>query len=80
MNLTLAIDDDLLQAARKIAVERDTTVNELVRNYLEEVVSNQRRIAREKLLELMDSGDFQVGDITWKREDLYDRGTKPGVR
>src|SRR5206468_3628107 len=60
-NLTLAIEDHVLKAARKIAAEQDTTVNQLVRQYLEQLVSDRRRIAREKLLELMSSDGIEVG-------------------
>jgi hypothetical protein len=79
-NLTLAIGDDLLKAARQLATNQDTTVNELVRQYLEQLVSDRRKIAREKLLELMNTGGFQVGPIKWTRDELYERGSKPGVR
>jgi hypothetical protein len=80
MNLTLAIDDHVLKAARKIAAEQDTTVNQLVREYLERLISDRRKIAREKLIELMNSGGFEVGPITWTREDLHERGSKHRVR
>jgi len=80
LNLTLAIDDEVLKAARRIAAERDTTVNPLVREYLEQLVSNRRRIARERLLELMNSGGVEIGPITWTREELHERGSKPRIR
>jgi hypothetical protein len=34
-NITLAIDDNLLRDVRKIALDRDTTLMGLVREYLE---------------------------------------------
>ena len=34
-NITLAVEDDVLAAVRKLAAERETTVNGLVRDYLE---------------------------------------------
>jgi hypothetical protein len=80
VNLTLAIDDHVLKAARKIAAEQDTTVNQLVRQYLEQLVSDRRRIAREKLLELMNIGGLEVGPITWTREELHERGGKQRIR
>jgi replicative DNA helicase len=80
MNLTLAIDEQLLKAARRLAAEQDKTVNQMVREYLEQLVSDRRKIAREKLLELMNTSGFEVGPITWAREELYERGNKPRVR
>ena len=37
MNLTLSLDDELVKKARKIAVERDTTLTGMVRGYLEKL-------------------------------------------
>jgi predicted GIY-YIG superfamily endonuclease len=37
-NLTLVVEEDLLQAARKIAVERGRSVKQLVRDYPEDLV------------------------------------------
>ena len=79
-NLTLAIDEHTLKAARKIAAEQDTTVNELVRKYLEQMVSDRRRIAREKLLEAMNNATATFDTSKWKREDLYERGSGRRVR
>jgi Family of unknown function (DUF6364) len=80
MNLTLAIDDHVLRAARKIAAEQDTTVNQLVREYLERLISDRRKIAREKLLEFMDNSTATFDTTKWKREDLYERGSGRRVR
>jgi hypothetical protein len=38
MNITLSLADDLVKRVRKIAVDRDTTLTGLVRDYLTEVV------------------------------------------
>ena len=43
MNLTLSIDDALLKKARLAALERDTTVNALVRSYLQSLVEQDQR-------------------------------------
>ena len=50
-NLTLVIDEDILLAARKIALDRRTSVNQLVREYLTTLVeeSEGRRMARTRL-------------------------------
>lgn len=74
-NLTLAIDEELLRKARKLAVERDTSVNQLVRDYLGSLVSQQdrRRLARERLLGRMRERPVVVGPRTWTRDDLHER-------
>ncbi len=78
-NLTLAIDDDILLEARKCALERRTSVNQLVREYLAGLVKQQdrRRAARTRLKAAFAKGIVAVGPRTWTREDLYDRrGTR----
>jgi len=74
-NLTLSIEKDVLLEARKYALEHDTTVNQLVRDYLADLsgLEGRRRLARERLLAAMDRGIAEVEPITWKREDLYER-------
>ena len=44
-NITLAIDDDLLQRARVLAAIRRTSVNEMVRTFLQAQVDAERRQA-----------------------------------
>lgn len=70
-NLTLAIEDELLKEARKLAIERDTTVNQMVREFLEGQVKSQSRraLAGKRLL----SRRYPAVPITWRREDLYER-------
>jgi hypothetical protein len=74
-NLTLTLDAKLLRDARKIAVERDTSVNQMVREYLGQVVqeADRRRAARSRMEEIFRTFRIDVGRRKWKREDLYDR-------
>lgn len=78
MNLTLSLDAKLIKELRKLAVDRDTTLTGLVREYLEKlaaenVVSGRRRREREALERTFTQFQFRVGKRTWKREDLYVR-------
>jgi hypothetical protein len=74
-NLTLAIEDDLLLEARKIALERRTTVNQMVREYLAILVDRESRLrkARSNLKKAFERGIVDVGDRNWQREDLHAR-------
>lgn len=74
-NLTLALDDELLLAARKVALDRDTSVNQLVREYLETLVDDakQRQAALHTLTELFQTAMTTVGPVTWTRDEIYDR-------
>jgi Family of unknown function (DUF6364) len=78
MNITLSLDDKLVKEVRKIAVERDTTLTGLVRDYLEKLaaehaVSGRRRRERDVLERSFDQFRFKVGKRTWRRQDLYAR-------
>jgi hypothetical protein len=78
MNVTLSLDDELVRKVRKIAVERDSTLTGLVRDYLEKLAvedsaSGRRRREREALERSFERLQFKVGKRTWKRADLYAR-------
>jgi hypothetical protein len=74
-NLTLALDDNLLRAARKAAVDRNTSVNQLVRDFLSRLVreTDQQEAALARLEEIFRDDRIQVGRRTWKRQDLHER-------
>lgn len=73
-NVTLVVDEDLLLAARKVALDRRTSVNQLVREFLAALVDepNRRRLARARLRQSFEAGLVNVGDRAWNRDDLYD--------
>lgn len=74
-NLTLVVEEDLLLAARKVALDRRTSVDQLVREYLAALVEehNGKRLARARLRTAFETGLVDVGDRNWFRDDLYDR-------
>jgi plasmid stability protein len=76
-NLTLSIDDELLKRARIRALEQDTSVNALVRDYLEELVGGDasRQTGMKQFLALARSIHARSGPRgrTWTREELYER-------
>lgn len=75
-NLTLTIDDELLKRARLRAVREDTSVNAVVRQYLESYAGAEAMAAaRARLVELSlttSSGSGQ-GGRAWSRDDLHGR-------
>ena len=77
MNITLSIDEKLVKEVRKIAVERDTTLNGLVRAYLQQLAaenanSGQKRRNLEALEQSFMDFHLVLGKRTWRREDLYE--------
>lgn len=75
-NITLAVDEKLLDEVRVIAAQRNTTVNALVRLHLEQIARNENR-AREAIAELRrmsETTEARLGpDYTFDRAELYER-------
>ncbi len=74
-NLTLSLDDELLQKAREAALRDHTSVNALVREYLQRYVdATQRRLeALDALDELATRSRSKSSGEHWSRESLHDR-------
>ena len=74
-NITLAVDEEVLAAARRYAVERNSSVNALVREHLSEIARREDRArgARARLLELSKRSRLKLGRKTWTRQDLHER-------
>lgn len=78
MNVTLSLDDELVKKVRKIAVERDTTMTGLIRDFLQNIAAEdsaagRKRREREALERSFARLQFRVGKRTWKRADLHVR-------
>ena len=74
-NLTIAVDEGTLKRARMRALEEDTSVIAVLREYLEEYAGGrrERREAGRKLLELAESsGMSSEGKGSPGREELYE--------
>ena len=74
-NVTLVVEEELLLAARKVALDQRTSVNQLVREYLAALVeeTSHRRLARTRLKKACEAGLVEVGERNWSRDDLYER-------
>ena len=74
-NITLKIDDELLKKARQLAFQRQTSINAIVKQTLNEFVS--RDLSRESTLEGLEAfyrkSKARVGDKTWTRDEIYER-------
>ena len=71
-NLTLAIDEQTLKQARIEALHQGTTVNALVRTYLEELAArrNDGLKTLEEIFAIADRNVIARGDISWTRDEL----------
>ena len=76
MNITLSIDEEIVKKVRKIAIDQNTTLTVMVREYLTsvakgDVAAREEHIARLKAT--FQSLSRDMGRRTWTREGLYDR-------
>lgn len=74
-NVTLKIDDDLLEKARRLAFRRKTSLNAVVKRKLEEFVSSDlhRQATLKGLEAFFRRSKARVGRKTWTRDDLHER-------
>ena len=74
-NITLAIDEDLLDKIRVIAALEKTTVNAMVRDFLTRAAEKRNRTAkiRKRLAQRSRQSEGRVGPVTWSRDDLHER-------
>ena len=86
-NITLAIDEDVLDRVRIIAAQRKTTVNAIVREHLGHLAQDTDRLerARRELREISERTMVDLGpDHRFEREDAYagrlSRHEHPAVR
>ena len=76
MNLTLSMDGELLKEARKAALEMDTTVNALVREYLKSLVQKKKQekdLFLSEWQKLMDQNAVEMKKRNWTRDELHGR-------
>ena len=76
MNITLNIDDEIVRKVRKIAVDKNTTLTAMVRDYLASVADTDAAARKETVDKLRESWEKlgrPMGPRNWTRDDLYDR-------
>jgi plasmid stability protein len=74
-NLTITLDDELLRRARMRALEQDTSVNALLRDYLEAFAATGTTWdqSTDAILQLSARSRSARGDRRWTRDELHER-------
>ena len=76
MNLTLNIDDHIVEKVRMIAQAKGTTLEAVVSDYLIQL-ANSDEAERERRVRLLEDSfkrmSRDMGPRNWKREDLHSR-------
>jgi len=75
-NITLSVDDEIITKVRKVAIDKNTTLTAMVREYLVEV-ANRDHYKKSEAIQAVEQSirrlSRDMGIRQWKREDLYDR-------
>ncbi|MCK5199328.1 MAG: hypothetical protein KAR21_13305 [Spirochaetales bacterium] len=76
MNITLSADKDLINNSRLYAEKHNTTLNNLVREYLKRITneSETKNIAEEFETLARDNSGRSSGNYKFDRDEIYDRG------
>ena len=74
-NVTIALDEAVLRDVRRIAADRSTTLNALIREFLERLALRESKAlkARRRIAELCRDSEAEVGERTWSRDELHER-------
>jgi hypothetical protein len=73
-NLTIALDEALLRESRRIAAERSTSLNAMIREFLTELTLRESRAAkaRRRIVELCRQSRAEIGQKSWTRDELHE--------
>jgi plasmid stability protein len=74
-NVTLALDDALLQKARVKAVHEHTSVNAVIREFLAGWTrdDDERAAVVERVRVALDASTYRSGGVSWTRDELHER-------
>ncbi len=73
MNVTLSIDNRVVAAARRIATTRGTSLNQLIRDYLEELTHVNDVETTIDQLDAMWAENVYRSSSPWTRDQLHER-------
>jgi plasmid stability protein len=74
-NLTITVDDESLKKARIRALQEGTSVNALLREFLDTYsgVSREQRKAASRVAALSRASKSRRGGLKWTRDELHER-------
>ncbi len=75
-NITLSVDDEIIKKVRKIAIDKNTTLTAMVREFLTSVTTRDAQEKNEAVRRLQKSFmkmSSDMGRRKWSRENLHER-------
>ena len=71
-DITISLDEELLESARLYAQKRNTSIDELLCDLLERTAGRESKTWLDECFHLMDQVGGNSRGRKWNREDLYD--------
>ncbi len=78
-NVTLSIQNNLLNAGREYAKKQNLSLNALIRRLLEQTVEQSNHRWLDECFQKMDQANGNSDEEKWRREDLYDCSLKTSI-
>ena len=75
-NITFKADDEIIKKARKVAIEKNTTLTQMLRDYLISIARLEDEKQSAALLRLentFEQHSRDMGKRSWFREELHER-------
>lgn len=74
-NLTITVDDESLKKARIRALQEGTSVNALLREFLDSYsgVGREQREAASRIISMSRTSQSRRGGLKWSRDQLHER-------
>jgi hypothetical protein len=75
-NITLSVDDEIVKKVRKIAIDKNTTLTAMIREFLYSVAARdvqEKNEAVRKLHRSFKTVSRDMGQRKWSRENLHER-------
>ena len=75
-NITLSVDDEIIKKVRKIAIDKNTTLTAMVRQFLTSVAAldaQEKNDALNRLRRSFKKLSSDMGRRKWSRENLHER-------
>lgn len=73
--MTISVEDDLLKKARLHAIEQGTSVNAVIRHFLEQYagVLGMREECVRRVVDIASASTARRGNRRWTRDELHER-------
>ena len=72
-NITLSIPDEVLKEVRNYAKKNNTSLNALIRQFLEKTFKKNKKSSLDEFFAIADRNNASSKGKKWDRQELYER-------